>query len=108
MLETMEKIAKSQFELEQGAKFHVIYTSLQNQQNIMEIRVKDQNDTFEKIKPKIAAYFTLREDLIFFADKNDTIYMEDMQIMETLFPLIDAHVTGSVPEVYVLLQSKMS
>ena len=39
---------------------------------------------------KVAAYFTLREDVIFFADEKGKIYMEDMNIMETLFPMITA------------------
>jgi uncharacterized protein YneR len=45
-------------------------------------------DEFKSIKKKEASYFTLREDLIFFADEHDTIYMEDMVIVETLFPLL--------------------
>ena len=54
----------------------------------------------------MATYFGLKEDIIFFADKegpDGTIYMEDMQVLQTLFPFITAHRTGDVPKVYVKL-----
>ncbi len=53
----------------------------------MEIRCQCELDKFRTIKKKVASYFTLREDLIFFADEHNTIYMEDMSLIETLFPL---------------------
>ena len=91
-------MASSQYELEQGAKFLIEY-----QKNIMECRCMKDSDTFASIKPKVAQYFTLREDLIFFADEKESIYMEDMNILETLFPLINAQTTGVVPKIKVLL-----
>lgn len=74
----------------------------------MEVRCHDEQDEFRSIKKKVASYFTLREDLIFFADEQDTIYMEDMRIIETLFPLLTAQTAGVVPKIKVLLQSNLS
>jgi len=46
--------------------------------------------------------------LIFFADEQESIYMEDMNILETLFPLINVQTTGQVPRIMVILQSRMT
>jgi hypothetical protein len=76
--------------------------------NCMEYRCQTDDDTFLSIKQKVAQYFTLREDLVFFADENDCIFMEDMKIVDTLFPLINAQITGYEPQIKVLLQSSMT
>ena len=59
----MKSVAHNEFELVSGAKFHVEY-----KKNVMEIRCQRDTDTFKEIIPKVASYFTLRQDLIFFAD----------------------------------------
>lgn len=83
MMIELAKPRKLENELQSGSKFFVEY-----QKNVMEMRCHCEMDEFKSIKKKVASYFTLREDLIFFADEHDAIYMEDMVIVETLFPLL--------------------
>ena len=59
----------------------------------------------------VATYFGLPPNIMFFSDSSSAsgkIYMKDMKVLHTLFPMITAHRSGVTPEIHVKLQRNMS
>ena len=84
--------------------FHVKY-----KKNCLKMQLSKETDTFYKIQKQASKYFGMPENTIFLADKEveGAIYMKDMKVKEALFPLVTAHRSNHVPEIYVILQSQI-
>ena len=72
------------------------------------MRVSGDTNTFGDVTKIVATYFGLPAKIMFFSDREGTIYMNDMKVLDTLFPMITAHRSGDTPEIYVRLQRNMS
>ena len=74
------------------------------------MRTSNNTRTFGQVTKIIANDHGLPENIMFFSDKevDGNIYMKDMIVLDTLFPMKTAFISGKVPEIYVILQRNMS
>ena len=56
----------------------------------------------------MSEHFGLPKNIIFFADPKGMIYMNDMNVLHTLFPMRTARRADEIPEIFVKLQKGMS
>jgi len=64
--------------------------------------------TFESIRSPAARYFGLPVGQIYFMDCDHQIYMNDMDLRESLFPMLQSRLTSHTPTIYLTLQKNRS
>ena len=72
------------------------------------MRISRDTETFGDVQKIVAEYFGLPPNIMFFSDSEGIIYMKDMKVRQTLFPMYSAFRSGTIPEIYVRLQRNMS
>ena len=70
--------------------------------------LKNENHTFADIKYGIAKYFAIPAEVIFFKNDKGEILLQDLKVLPTIFPLMNAKRKDEYPILYVTLQSNMS
>lgn len=64
-------------------------------------KLNNREDTFGKIKGKIADYFGLPPDKIFLRNQKGEILLSKQRVIDELFPLQSAKIRGDDPVVHV-------
>ena len=72
------------------------------------MRTSQKEMTFVEVQKIVSEHFGLPINIIFFSDAEGRIYMKDMNVLKTLFPMITARRAGEIPEIYVKLRNNMS
>ena len=88
---------------EQGSLFIVKF-----QNTSLRMRTSQSQMTFVEVQKIVSEHFGLPIHIIFFSDAEGKIYMKDMNVLKTLFPMLTARRAGEIPEIYVRLQKNMS
>ena len=78
------------------------------QNTSLRMRTSQKEMTFVEVQKIVSEHFGLPINIIFFSDAEGRIYMKDMNVLKTLFPMITARRAGEIPEIYVKLRNNMS
>jgi hypothetical protein len=64
--------------------------------------IEDDNMTFKRLKSFFKQQFNKSEKDFYFADKDDRIYLDEMNIRKTLFPFNSVLIKGDIPVIKVV------